>query len=57
MSDLINLRAPELFVRIQTMRDLCWRAHIGKRNDAALEYANELAQAALELRAILERKA
>ena len=57
MTDAINLRIPELFVRLQSLRDLCWKAHVGKRDAAALEYADEMAKAAMELLTILERKA
>ena len=57
MTDAANLRLPELFVKLQSLRDLAWKAHVGKRDAAALEYADEMAKAAMELLTILERKA
>ena len=52
-----DARATELFIKIQQHRHLCWQATIAKKHRVALEEARKLAASALELRAILERKA
>lgn len=38
-----------LFIRIQSFRDQCWKAHIHKNHDTALELATLLRIAAEEL--------
>ena len=52
-----DLKLTECFIKCQQHRHLCWQATIAKKHRVALEEARKLAASALELRAILERKA
>jgi hypothetical protein len=38
-----------LFCKIQSLRDLCWKAHIAKKHAEALQLAEQLRTAAMQL--------
>jgi hypothetical protein len=41
--------APALFIRIQQLKDLCWKAHINRKPAEAKRLAEELRTAAMQL--------
>lgn len=43
------MNAPALFIRIQQLKEACWKAYIAKRHDEARRIAEELRTAAMQL--------
>lgn len=44
-----NMDIASLFIRVQQEKDAAWKAHIGKKDIAALAHADRLGEAATEL--------